>query len=193
MKNILFLDMDGVLNNSYLTRKWFDKKFQELEDSLFYSSFEDIKIEARHQFNKYTCNNKEYIFPELASLLNEVIKTVDLKLVWSSTWRRLPEYYDIENARKMLTKRGLVGSALIDYTPILDNPYISSLSGKRIEEIEYYIHHNNLNITFNDKLAAIDDLNLSALEKLNIKFFPTEFEYGITEKIKNDMIDYYSK
>lgn len=192
MKNVLFLDMDNVLNNSYLTRKWFDNKFQELESSLKYNSNEEIKEEARKQFSEFTCNYEEYIFPELASLLKEVIEEVDLKIIWSSTWRKLKRYDNIEDARKMFDRRGLIGKALIGYTPIFEFPYdCPNGSRSRIDEIYYFMNNNVLDITFNDRLAAIDDMNLSYLEKMNIKFFPTDAEFGITEKIKNDMIKYY--
>lgn len=187
--NVLFLDMDGVLNNSVLTRKWFDQKFQELEDSLEYNSSNEIHEEARRQFAEYTCNSTEYIFPELASMLKEVIEAVDLKIVWSSTWRKLSKYNNIENARKMFDRRGLIGNALIGYTPTFghfDYEYT-----KRIEEIRFFINNNTLGITQKDKLAAIDDLNLKRLEKYGVKFFMTEIEFGLTEKIKNDMIKYY--
>ena len=41
----------------------------------------------------------------------------------------------------------------------------------RMDEILYFMDHNDLGITYNDRLAAIDDLNLKGLEKFGIKCF----------------------
>lgn len=183
IKNILFLDMDGVLNNNYLTRKWFDNKFQELETSLKFNSKNDIQKEAEKQFREFTYDYEEYIFPELASLLKKVIETVDLKIIWSSSWRTLKRYKNIKDAKKMFNRRGLIGDALIGYTPEFHFPYdFPNGYRARMDEIMYFINHNDLDISFKDKLAAIDDLNLIFLEKnIGIKFFQTDVEYGITE------------
>lgn len=192
MKNVLFLDMDGVLNNSYLTRKWFDEKFQELESSLKFNSEDEITQEARRQFAKFTCNYEEYIFPELASLMKEVIEAVDLKIVWSSTWRKLDKYKNIEDAREMFDRKGLIGKALIGYTHVWCSHYDYPNGYRaRMDEILYFMDHNDLDITYNDRLSAIDDTNLKGLEKFGIKFFGTDMEFGITEKIRDEMIKYY--
>ena len=184
--------MDGVLNNNFLTRKWYDAKFKEVEESLEFNTKEEIKNEVRRQFGEFTCHYEEYIFPELASLLREVIEAVDLKIIWSSSWRKLKRYENIEDARKMFDRRGLIGKALIGYTPAFNFPYdFPNGYRSRIDEIYYFMNNNILDITFKDRLAAIDDINLKSLQKMGIKFFPTNVEFGITKKIKNEMIKYY--
>lgn len=192
--NVLFLDMDGVLNNSYLTRKWFDKRYLEYEDKkLDFNNDYELWDKIRKEFNEMTCQGKEYIFPELANRLNEVIEKVDLKIIWSSTWRLLPEYKDIENAREMLKRHGINGDALIEYTGHNDYIHRDHAYRARIDEILSFVEKNDLGISKKDKLGAIDDLNLKSLEKYGIKFFQTEMEFGLTEEIKNNMIDYYLK
>lgn len=192
MKNVLFLDMDGVLNCNYLTRKWFDNKYKELESSLEFNTTEEIQKEARKQFSEFTCHYEEYIFPELASLLREVIEAVDLKIIWSSTWRTLKRYKNIEDTRKMFDRRGLIGEALLGYTPEFHFPYDFPNGYRgRMDEIYYFMQHNDLEITFQDRLAVIDDMNMKGLEKFGIKFFRTDVEFGITKKIRDEMIKYY--
>lgn len=190
-KNILFLDMDGVVNSNYLLRKWFDDKFKEVQQTICPTEFEEIRKIVNYDFQQEFKHSTELIFSELAQRLNEVINTCNVKLVWSSTWRCIDPYEtNINNARAMLERRGINGSALIGYTPNFTRFGWGGYHG-RINEILYFIKNNTLGITFDDRLAAIDDANLSELEQHNIKFFGTENEFGLTEKIKQDMINYF--
>lgn len=190
-KNILFLDMDGVVNSNYLVRKWFDEKYKEIQSEnnpIDFDTIHQLTTKAYYEEFKY---GKELIFPQLAQRLNEVIEKCNLKIIWSSTWKDVEPYvYDINNARAMLERRGINGSALIGYTP---NFRRLSYGGYqcRMSEILSFVKNNTYGIGFTDRLAAIDDLNLSELENNDIKFFATEAEFGLTEKIKNDMIEYY--
>ncbi len=191
-KNILFLDMDGVVNSNCLLRKWFDDKFKEVQQTICPTEFEEIRKIVNHEFYEEFKHSTELIFPELAQRLNEVINTCNVKLVWSSTWRCIDPYEtDINNARAMLERRGINGSRLIGYTPSFTR-YGWSSYNCRISEILSFIKNNTVGVTFDDRLAAIDDANLSELENDDIKFFGTEVETGLTEKIKNDMIEYFN-
>lgn len=191
-KNILFLDMDGVVNSNYLLRKWFDDKFKEIKPEDVPSDFESVRQYVNHEFYKEFKHGRELIFPELAQRLNEVINTCNVKLIWSSTWRCIDPYEtDINCARAMLERRGINGSRLIGYTPSFTRFGWGGYNC-RISEILSFVKNNTYGITFDDRLAAIDDANLSELESDDIKFFGTEVENGITEKIKNDMIEYFN-
>lgn len=190
-KNILFLDMDGVVNNNYLLRKWFDDKFKEVQQTICPTEFEEIRNIVNYDFQQEFKHSTELIFPELAQRLNEVINTCNVKLVWSSTWRCIDTYKtDINNARAMLERRGINGSRLIGYTPSFTGYGWGSFHN-RVNEILSFVKNNTFGITFKDRLAAIDDANLSELEQYNIKFFGTEVEFGLTEQIKQDMINYF--
>lgn len=192
-KNILFLDMDGVLNSNYLIRKWCDNKFLELQDKKPHLNLSEIKTQVTHEFYQEFKHGKELIFPELAKRLNEVIEKCNLKIVWSSTWRYISPYQgNINNARAMLERRGINGSSLIGYTPNFSR-FTDGGNYDRMSEIISFIKNNTFGITFEDRLAAIDDLNLEELENDNIKFFGTEVEFGLTENIKNQMIEYYER
>lgn len=191
VKNILFLDMDGVLNSNYLIRKWCDEKFVKFQEENQHLSYEEIRKMTTHEFYEEFKYNHELVFPELAQRLNEVIETCNVKLIWSSTWRNIDPYKgNINNARAMLERRGINGSALIGYTPNFRR-FSDCGSHCRMSEILSFVQNNTLGITFDDRIAAIDDCNLSELENDDIKFFGTEVEFGLTEKIKNEMISYF--
>mgnify|MGYP003571242801 CR=1 FL=1 len=191
-KNILFLDMDGVLNSNYLIRKWYDDKFLELQDKKPHLNLSEIRELVSQKYYQEFKHNKELIFPELAKRLNEVIEKCNVKIIWSSTWRYVSPYRNINNARTMLERRGINGSALIGYTPNFSR-FTDGGNYGRMSEILSFVKNNTLGITFEDRLAAIDDLNLKELENDNIKFFGTEVEFGLTENIKNQMIEYYER
>lgn len=192
-KNILFLDMDGVLNSNYLIQKWCNDKFLELQNENQHLSLSEIRKLVSTAFYQEFKHSKELIFPELAKRLNEVIEKCNLKIIWSSTWRYISPYQgNINNARAMLERRGINGSALIGYTPNFSR-FTDGGNYGRMSEILSFIKNNTLGITFEDRLAAIDDLNLEELENDDIKFFGTEVEFGLTENIKNQMIEYYER
>ena len=193
VKNILFLDMDGVLNSNYLIRKWCNDKYNKLESQLDQTNLTHIREQVTIEFYKEFKHGKELIFPELAQRLNEIIEKCNVKIIWSSTWRYVSPYRgNINTARAMLERRGINGSSLIGYTPNFSR-FTDGGNYGRMSEILAFVKNNTLGITFDDRLAAIDDLNLKELENDNIKFFGTEDEFGLTEKIKNEMIEYYSK
>ena len=191
VKNILFLDMDGVLNSNYLIRKWCNDKFLELQKEHQNLSYEEVRKMTSHKFYQEFKYNHELVFPELAKRLNEVIETCNVKLIWSSSWRNIDPYKgNINNARAMLERHGINGSALIGYTPNFRR-FSDCGQNCRMSEILSFIKNNTLGITFDDRIVAIDDCNLSELEHDDIKFFGTKVEFGLTEKIKNEMIVYY--
>ena len=192
-KNILFLDMDGVLNSNYLIQKWCNDKFLELQNENQHLSLSEIRKLVSTVFYKEFKHGKELIFPELAKRLNEVIEKCNVKIIWSSTWRYVSPYSgNINAARAMLERRGINGSSLIGYTTNFSR-FTDGGNYGRMSEILAFVKNNTLGITFDDRLAAIDDLNLKELENDNIKFFGTEDEFGLTEKIKNEMIEYYER
>lgn len=193
--NILFLDMDGVLNNHDLTIQWAEKRLKEIKKNITDKS--DIKLReiVMREFNQYMCMGTEYIFKQLADRLNEVITKCDLKIVWSTSWRNISKYNrNIDNAKEMLNRRGVIGDALIGYTPFFGYEY-GTAESTRISEILYCVMNNKFSISYNDKIGVIDDLDLSEIEsyKYGIKFFQTKMKTGLTNKIKNDMLKFYSK
>lgn len=108
--NIIFLDIDGVLNkgkdNCSQNRYRYDDKWSHPTD----------------KFDLY------YIDPDLAKMLSQFIEENDLKIVISSTWR-----YDktLTQLKELFGNRFLPAERIIGVTP--------ELGGYRRDEIRYFL------------------------------------------------------
>ena len=138
---------------------------------------------SNYQYNQFKQNLKYrdkngYIFdPECVLRLNEITDLTGAKIVISSSWRSL----GINKLREVFKDRGITGE-IIDCTPIgtIDNLYLC-----RGEEIEDWIIKNG----YPDKVAVLDDQSLG--QNYNWKyFFKTNAKTGITEEIKNRVIEH---
>jgi hypothetical protein len=88
---VLFLDIDGVLNND----AWFRRRIEARPD-------------VRH--------NEDKLDPDAIKLLNKVIEQTGCKVVISSSWRKL---FELDALREILRdQNGFVGD-IIDRTPII--------------------------------------------------------------------------
>ena len=192
-KNYLALDMDGVLNSDFLIEKWKKEAFDRYKGEYSGGSYFRLTYQrVREEFMKEFVNCKELVFPELAERLTKLVRKHDIKIIWSSSWRHLKCYQDIEKAREMFDRRGLPGDALVVYTPNRDNR-ISKWEEVRVSEIRWCKQQKLFGINDKSKLAALDDLNLSELEDYGIRFFKTEEYTGLTEEIAANMDEYFSK
>lgn len=191
MKNFLFLDMDGVLNSNNLIKKWCTEAENNLKDKDKLTERERI-ISVKALFNAEFRYYRELIFPELAALLNRVLEEKDVKIIWSTTWRLLIDYRDLDMAREMLTRRGIDGNRLVGKTP--DFSYFRMPHNElRMKEIRNVISNKQFGIQNNSKIAILDDLDMNELSNgKNIKMFQTKIEEGITEEIVNDMLEFYN-
>ena len=185
---IIALDMDGVINSDELINKWFNDKFLQIENSNQFNSndYNEIRLEVRKQFAEEFCNSTELVFPELASKIVEICNKTDAYILWSSTWRKLEKYNNIEVAKDMFNRRGLPGDRLIAYTPQLG---MSWAGHNRGSEIKMWIKDNDeYNVI---KCAVIDD-RLDAGYNLpkNAKYFNVNEYSGITDYHVTDIIDY---
>ena len=190
VKNFLFLDMDGVLNSNELIRKWCDEAEKNLKDKDKLTEREILKA-VRALFNTEFRCYRELIFPELVELLNRVLEEKNVQIIWSTTWRLLHEYRDLDQAREMLTKRGINGSRLIGVTP--DFSYFRMPHNElRMKEIRNVISNKRFGIKNSSRIAILDDLDMNDLsDGENIKMFQTTIEKGLTEEIVQDMLDFY--
>lgn len=181
--NIIFLDMDGVINNRSFVQTWVTK-FGRTNDSI-------------KKFRKNYCINESglyFIVPELRDRFNLIISSVEnCKVVWSSSWRLFyghrekPSKYYIEN---LYYKCGFPKNSLLSWTPNL--PYLL-----RSNEITKWID-DNYKIYDIEKIAIIDDLEeanpfINNYENIPIKFFLTSEKYGLTEEISNNILNYFIK
>lgn len=183
--NIIFLDMDGVVNSK--------KSFYDLR-KLFSS---------REKLNEYLCEDRGvpfYIDPSLRLRLNEILtKVPNCKVVWSTSWR-----LGLRDSKLFISGRyntcGFNKGSFLDYTPINGNPrWMQILEWLNLKGNLYSIE--KCIIIDDDPDAEIPDIidkNLKIIfqpiiEKYNPKFFQTNNEYGLSEDIKNDILNYFDK
>lgn len=190
MKNVklIALDMDGVVNSNIKIRKWFSDKMEELENQGYSYLNNELRLEARKVFNKEFDHSTELIFPELAKYIKQIVDKTDCYILWSSSWRTLDKYSDIETAKDMFNRHNLPGNKLIGYTPQLH--FMDQ--GIRGNQIRAWLYNNTL-FEYNDlyKCAVIDD-RFDAGEMLPDKcqFFWIDPNIGITEYETNKIITY---
>jgi hypothetical protein len=183
---IIALDMDGVMNSTTLTRKWIDDKFQELEKA--YTDYSELRAAVRQSFRDAFRSSHELVFPEFAERLTRICKETGALILWSSTWRTLPEYArNMEFAKEMFNRRGMPGNALVGYTPDLGGDWWGTTT--RGSEIAAWINGNTIGNVV--KCAVLDD-RMDAGENLpNVaKFFHTWESDGLTEEIANQVMQY---
>lgn len=183
INKVIFLDMDGVVNSDELIEKWFDDKCKEL--SLKYQGYE-LRKKVREEFGVEFAHSTELIFPEFAQRITKICNETDCYIVWSSTWRKLDKYADIEAAKEMFNRNGLPGDRLIGYTPEIDQSWAGYCRGN---EIALWIKNN----TFGKiKKAAVIDDRIDAGYNLPdcAKYFNINEYIGIQDDDVKNIIDY---
>lgn len=112
--NILFLDMDGVVNKG-----------------------NDNAKPDRYPYNDQWSNPAQkydlfYVDPELGKRVANLCSDYDLYIVASSSWRKFIK--DVEDYKVLLTNRFLPGDRLIGFTP--------DFGTYRRDEIKYFINNS---------------------------------------------------
>ena len=163
---ILFLDMDGVVNATYIVDEW-------------------IKIhgdsnESKKAFREHYKNG---IVPELAQRVCDIVSQTSCKIVWSSTWRRQRFLERIANAKLSFNSWGLPGDSLIDKTPYFPG-------SPRAYEIDEWIKENTEKYNIERCAIVDDDSDAGLIENENRKFFWTSMKTGLTEELKKHIIEY---
>lgn len=141
---VIFLDFDGVLNSEASFRMEVRRKNSNVSDSL----------------SAVACSNLQYILEQDA----------DIKIVISSTWRKLHTLVELGN---ILNSYGVTGK-IIGKTP-------SIVNGHRGHEIKLWLA-DNPNVT---KFVVIDDdsdASEAVRESKNGHFFQTTAEDGLLFK-----------
>ncbi|GAB3546380.1 HAD domain-containing protein [Spirosoma fluminis] len=116
--NVIFLDIDGVLNSELFYLSSIQEKKKQLRKK---AKSEDIEWREYHL---------EQIDPKSVGLLNSIIEKTDAKVVLSSSWRKSNSK---EYMQSLLEEQGFKGE-LIDRTPIGD--------GQRGKEIDAWLAVN---------------------------------------------------
>ena len=153
MKNILFLDHDGVIclpNNwgsRYKKKKTYDKLYPDFE--------------GKGGIYSYPINERFDNFDSKAvKVLNEIIEITDCDIVISSDWRKC---CTVEEMGHYYTNQGIIKRPIgftkdLYYTIKVPNKYYNnSLEYIRIQEINKYLSENSI-----EKWVAVDDLWLGA-------------------------------
>ena len=185
------LDMDGVVNSSQHINNWIVNKREEIKkehpelDPIGNEIFQLTRDAYRKEFNHMI----ELIFPDLAERITRICNETDCYIVWSSTWRKLQEYDNIDVAIDMFNRRGLPGNRLIGYTPQQGMSWEGRCRGS---EIRVWINDNIYGKV--TKCAVIDD-RVDAGYNLPkcAKFFQINDQIGITEHDVEDIIKYLNE
>lgn len=142
---VLFLDFDGVLNSEASFRYEVRRKNSRVSDTL----------------SVVACSNLQFILEQ----------DRDVKLVISSTWRKLHTLVELQN---ILGAYGVEAARVIDKTP-------SVLSGHRGHEINLWLT-DNPNVT---KFVILDDdgdAGGAVIDNPKGHFFQTSWEDGLLNK-----------
>lgn len=183
---IIALDMDGVVNSRKRIIEWLDAKknqFVSLGNNM--AQAEDKTKDAyMEEFQDMT----ELVFPEYAVRVSKIIDETGAKILWSSTWRNIDKYKDLEVAKDMFNRRGLPGEALIDRTP----DFLADFSQRcdRGNEIRAWLKEHP-EVT---KCAVVDDREDASYGlPSNAQYFATTWENGLTDEVTDAIIKYLNE
>lgn len=158
-KNIIFLDIDGVLNCQLFFKKHYKETKKEIS--------KQVKSKEIYRLDYY----KSQICPERMDLLNNLCKETDSVVVISSTWRKGKT---VEELKEILSYCGSTFE-IIDKTEITGY--------ERGTEISLWLK-NNIKLDFGDyslfrRYVIIDDDSDMLLNQKN-NFFQTDNYSGLT-------------
>ena len=183
---IIALDMDGVVNSGKLIHQWIEDRWKIEEQNHNHLTDEDVRLAVRKAYQEEFVHCEELVFTELAKRITKICEETDCYILWTSTWRKLERYQDIEAAKDMFNRRGLPGERLIAYTPQIGMGWAGRCRGSEIKS--WIINNEEYNII---KCAVIDD-RIDAGENLpkNAKYFWIDDYIGITDNNVDDIIEY---
>lgn len=152
---VIFLDVDGVLNNHSLFKKTKDER-SAYANSL--PEFDDITQEQWTMFYGYM------IDPYAISLLKDILQATDAKIVVSSTWRNNDKTYNA--LKENLKNHGI--DCIVGKTP----RFPGELRGT---EIQQYLNENQ----GIENYVIIDD-DSDMLDEQKSNFVQTNTQIGLT-------------
>ena len=185
--DIIFLDMDGVLNSDDFISEWI-------------ASHGDSK-ESMEQFKQlyYLHDGHEgYVVPELLERMKWICSETGCRIVWSSSWRENYWTMDRDSGEgrfdwhaiaSLWRAKGLPLDFLIGCTPCLDMSRFSYVP--RGVEIQRWIDENSER--YNIRRIAILDDNEDASVGVKFeraRFFQTMFEHGLTRGIAENVVGF---
>jgi hypothetical protein len=184
MNKLIFLDIDGVLNNTSFQKEWIEQ-----HKGL---NREYLEIRFEHLFVKPTEMEfyNGYIVPKNLENFNSIIDATNADIVLSSDWRFINDgnynnLADIDLVRRLFEVRGIKGNV------IGATPYI--FKHPRDIEILRYINTNKIKDT---KIVVIDDLREAGEAIRDIPdslFIWTNYNTGLTKEEADKAIEFLNK
>jgi hypothetical protein len=167
MKNVLFLDIDGVLNCHQFYRNHQIKDYEEVRQKML----GNIPIGKTERLEFY----KSLLCPDRIDLLNQLCKETETSIVVSSTWRLNKT---VEQLQEIFNYAG-AAFTILDKT--------EHTGCERGTEISKWLKDNcmkyfGINHTDFVKYVILDDRN-EMLLKQEIHFFQTDSHSGLTPDI----------
>lgn len=166
MRKIIFLDIDGVLNNEIVAQEWLAKE----GSGGGYGGFFEEEEEATKENVKWSHKNIDN--------LREIVQATNASIVISSDWRK---HFSVKKFKEMFSLYGWKNAPIIDKTTVMhsSNPGYGKLIkyDVRGREIEQWLSENK-DVT---SYVIIDDLR-QFLDKQERNFVNTNGEVGLTYK-----------
>ena len=191
MKNYIFLDMDGVLNNDTFPKKWQN----ELKKEMPFLTENQLIIQFQKRFaevTEYSFYNG-YIAPENLENWNRLITSVNANVVFSSDWRKI--HFEtgfmlahLNNVKDLFEIRGMKGH-VVSVTPM-------SLDWHRGREIFRWLTENNpeeeRKVLVLDDLSEVSDMKYDKVTT-EFKFIQTDYMKGLTSANVDEAIAFLNK
>lgn len=167
--NIIFLDMDGVVNSISFFEEW-----QRLHGS---------GEKSLEEFRSRYCCPDGYAVPDLIGRVNSLAHDADAGIVWSSSWRErflLPttdDLFDEHRIRRCWESVGLDAGRFIGCTPCLNATRYSFVP--RSVEIQRWIKVHD--VVYNmDRAVILDDDPDAGVHHPRVLNVLTDMEFGLT-------------
>lgn len=175
--NIVFLDFDGVLNGISM-REWKENRYSLDKElgGLLSKNIPDYHTEWQHF-------DADIFYSKLKILIRALKNIPDVKIVLSTSWRKLKEVHEFERVFKTIP----------DWTFDIIGRTGNHEHNKRGHEIESWLQHNK-NIVEN--YIIIDDETVDMLPSQKNKIVKTSVYLGISRKdayIIESLIHKYDK
>ncbi|MFD0698031.1 HAD domain-containing protein [Paenibacillus sp. GCM10027628] len=145
---------------------------------LIFLDIDGVMVTSRHmiQSNKYFGHEFD---PDCISNLQDILHKTDASIVVSSSWR---EGRTLKQLQSIFEINGI--NKVIGMTPIIDG----AIRGREVKEYLKNTEESGMKIS---KFVIIDDEE--EMGDLKTFLIETEFKTGITDNIKNQVIDFLSK
>lgn len=162
--NIIFLDIDGVLNSD----EFFDEERNKIIKKFNEEKFENKHIGAIDDFDLLVDYAMLHIDINKLEMVKELSKEINYDVVIISSWRENPYYDFIEERLKEL---GLPIVGRIDDKIVSEHESYTVITYDRGMVIRDYISSNNVNnyVILDDETRDYDDKQLKKLVQTNYK------------------------